>query len=213
MIARSLDDPRAAFLRLCADAGVDPASIPDAAPRGGGVHPARKALSRFRTIRPQRAPNRQRSIERRRHLAASGVMPPALASRFTTGELAVLRIIGDEVKAKGWCDLTFGEIAARAGVCRTTAQNALRAAAREGLLTARERRRAGANSLPNVVRIISREWLAWLTRGPRGAPPGFKILNTTDREVRKKTGEDGMRAREVPSAGSAPPAARPLRRG
>ena len=30
-------------------------------------------------------------------------MPPALASRFTTGQLAVLRIVADEVAAKGAC--------------------------------------------------------------------------------------------------------------
>jgi hypothetical protein len=211
MSARPLPDPRAVLAALCAEAGVDPALIPNAAPNGG-LHPARKALSRFRTIRTQRSPDRQRSIERRRHLAASGVMPPALASRFTTSELAVLRIVGDQVKARGSCDLTLGEIAARAGVCRTTVQNALRQAAVGALITVRERRRRGANSLPNVVRIISREWLAWLTRGPRRAPPGFKMLNTTDREVRKRLTEDGVRAREVPSLGTAQHAARPPRR-
>ena len=49
----------------------------------------------------QRSPDRQRSIERRRRLAASEPLLPQLASRFTTGELAVLRIVGDEVKAHG----------------------------------------------------------------------------------------------------------------
>jgi len=36
-------------------------------------------------------------------LAASGPLPPQLASHFTTGELTVLRIVGDEVKAHGVC--------------------------------------------------------------------------------------------------------------
>src|SRR5215212_6003430 len=40
----------------------------------------------------QRAPKRPVAIARRRHLAASGPMPPSLACRFTVGELAVLRI-------------------------------------------------------------------------------------------------------------------------
>ena len=43
------------------------------------------------------SPDRRASIERRRTLAASGPMPPQLASQFTTGELAVLRLVADEV--------------------------------------------------------------------------------------------------------------------
>ena len=54
-------------------------------------------------------------------------MPPALACRFTVSELAVLRIIGDEVRQHGHC---VGEIAARAGVCRRMVQSAHREAAR-----------------------------------------------------------------------------------
>jgi hypothetical protein len=80
-------------------------------------------------------------------------MPPQLAASFTTSELAVLRIITDEVREHGQCDRTLGEIAARAGVCRATAQNALRHAARLGLLTIEERRRSGRPSLPNVIRM------------------------------------------------------------
>jgi hypothetical protein len=45
----------------------------------------------------QRSPDRQASIERRRRLAASGPLPPVMAARFTVSELAVLRIVGDEV--------------------------------------------------------------------------------------------------------------------
>jgi len=94
-------------------------------------------------------------------------MPPALAARFTVGELAVLRIVGDEVRASGLCGLCIDAIAARAGVCRRTAQNAIRQAARLGLLTIQERRREGQKNLPNIIRVISREWLAWLRLGAR----------------------------------------------
>src|SRR5215204_5784968 len=83
-------------------------------------------------------------------------MPPALAARFTVGELAVLRIVGDEVRASGLCGLCIDAIAARAGVCRRTAQNAIRQAARLGLLTIQERRREGQKNLPNILRVISR---------------------------------------------------------
>jgi hypothetical protein len=68
------------------------------------------------------------SIQRRRSLAASGPMPATLACRFTTGELAVLRIVADAVRDNGQCVKSIPEIAARAGVCRTTAQNAIRQA-------------------------------------------------------------------------------------
>ena len=84
-------------------------------------------------------------------------MPSAIACQFTTGELAVLRIVGDEVAEHGHCDRTLGEKAARAGVCRALARQAIRKAAREELLTVEERPQPGRKSLPNVVRIISRE--------------------------------------------------------
>jgi hypothetical protein len=113
----------------------------------------------------QRPPVRSEAIERRRRLAASGPMPPALAQRFTTGELAVMRIVGDAHLAHGSCVLCLDAIAARAGVSRTLAKNAIRQARRLGLVEVRERRRTGAKSLPNVVTVIDREWLAWMKRG------------------------------------------------
>ena len=81
-----------------------------------GIPPGRPSI--FPPRRPQRAPVRAVAIARRRHLAASGPMPPALAAKFTVCELAVLRIVGDEVSGQGACALTIDEIAARAGVCR-----------------------------------------------------------------------------------------------
>jgi hypothetical protein len=111
------------------------------------------------------SPNRRASIERRRTLASSGPMPPTLACLFTTGELAVLRIVADEARDRKQCRLTLGEISARAGVSVTTARNALRYAAREGLVTIEERRRDKRPNLSNVVRIVSREWTAWIVRG------------------------------------------------
>ena len=67
-----------------------------------------------------------------------------------------------------WARLLLG-----LGVGRTTAQNALRAAAAMGLVTIQERRREGQKNLPNVVRVVSREWRQWLARKGRageGAP-------------------------------------------
>jgi hypothetical protein len=148
-----------------------------------GIPPGR--LSIFPPRRYQRSPDRAASIRRRRLLAASGPMPPSLASNFTVSELAVLRIIADAVVANGQCVKSVAEIAARAGVCRTTTQNAIREAARQGLLVVQERRREGRRNDFNIVRVVSAEWRSWITR--RG---GFKKKNPTDSRLafQRKTG-------------------------
>jgi hypothetical protein len=163
----------------------------------------KNALAAFPARRPQRSPDRQRSIERRRHLAASGPLPPALASAFTTGELAALRIVGDETRTHGVCALHLDAIAARAGVCRTTAQNALREARRRGLVTVQERRRRGQPSATNIVRVISAEWRTWLRLASKVARAdfeaerggGFKKSNTADSRVGEKERERGKPSR------------------
>jgi hypothetical protein len=120
--------------------------------------------SYFPAKHPQRSPDATRSLERRRTLAASGPLPPALACKFTTGELAVLKLVSDEVRTKGTCVLSIPELAARAGVGATKARMALRIAASLGLVTIEERRVPYRPNLTNVVRIISREWLSWIAQ-------------------------------------------------
>jgi hypothetical protein len=160
-----------------------------------GIPPGRPSI--FPPRRLQRAPVRSVAIARRRHLAASGPLPPSIACKFTVGELAALRIVTDEVREKGHCDRTLGEIAARAGIGRTTAQNALRVAATLGLLTVQERRREGQKNLPNIIRIVYREWQLWIKRGgqrngPQGSKGiGFKKTDPTDKESKRKT-ENGI---------------------
>jgi hypothetical protein len=124
-------------------------------------------------------------------------MPPSLACKFTVGELAALRIVSDEVREKGHCDRTLAEIAARAGVCRSIAKNAIRAAAAMGLLTIQERRREGQKNLPNLVRVVSREWQTWIKRGGQAAGfptsktiGGRKIVPTG--KVFKREGKSGI---------------------
>src|SRR4051794_34381509 len=119
-------------------------------------------------------------------------MPPALACKFTVSELAVLRIVGDDVRQHGHCDRCVDEIAARAGVCRRMVQNAIREAARLGLLTVEEGRREGRRNLPNVIRIVSKEWTSWLARGGRSSRPaaepliGVKKITPTDKGYKKQ---------------------------
>ena len=169
--------------------------------------------SLFPPRRLQRAPKRPVAIARRRHLAASGPMPPSLACKFTVGELAVLRIVGDEVRQHGQCDRCVDELAARAGVCRSLVKNAIRTAARLGLVTVEERRREGRRNLPNVVRVVSREWLAWLARGPK--PIGVKKITPTaktDKTGLSRASEPVFAARGQQTPPVVHNAARPRRR-
>jgi DNA-binding CsgD family transcriptional regulator len=128
--------------------------------------------------------DRARSRERRRRLAYSGPMPAHLAQSFTPAEVAVLRIVADEHRDRGACARSVGEIAARAGVCVRTVQNALRHAERLGLVTITDRRRPGARSLTNIVRVVSREWLAWIEHHSKARERqaiGCKTVHPTDK--------------------------------
>src|SRR5690349_12653743 len=79
-------------------------------------------------------PRTPASLERRRRWAASGALPPALASRFTTAENAVLAVVAAEHLRHGACTLTVLHIAALAGVSETTVRNAVREARALGLV-------------------------------------------------------------------------------
>ena len=113
-----------------------------------------------------RSPDRAASLRRRRACAASGAVPSKIAADFTHGELAVMSIVAAEIRRSGSsCSWPLDRIAACAGVCRRTAQIAIRRAAMLGLIRIEERPRAGRRSDTNVVTIISPEWLAWLKLG------------------------------------------------
>src|SRR3954452_14560980 len=96
------------------------------------------------------------------------IKPPALASRLTAAETAVLAVIAAEAVKHGRCTLVLDHIAALAGVCRKTVKNALREAQRHGLVGIEERRLSAWRSAPNVVTITSREWSTWLKMRRRG---------------------------------------------
>jgi hypothetical protein len=118
----------------------------------------------------QRSSDRERSWIRRGRLAASGALPPPLAASLTKCELAYARIVRDECVAHGRCALTLDEIAARAGFERKAAQRAQRRLVELKLITATTRKQSsGWKNLPNVLKIVSREWLTWIARGPHTA--------------------------------------------
>jgi hypothetical protein len=140
--------------------------------------------------RPQRSPDKQKSYERRHRLAFSGPMPHHLAAEFTVSQMAVFRVVGDEHRGRGRCDLTLDEIGARAGCCRKSAQRAMYAAKDARLITIEERRPKGQRKhLPNVVRIVSPEWLTWLAHGRLKAMKTGHLSPTTDNRL-KEDGDD-----------------------
>ncbi|WP_306223781.1 hypothetical protein [Bosea beijingensis] len=173
----ALDDAAAEELSSRIEARRRPLSQNGPAP---GKQP--RPLSIFPPRRPQPSRRSAASLARRRQLVAAGPMPPRLAAHFTSAELAALMIIREEVRLRGTCTSFISEIAARAGVGRTTVQNATRRAAELGLITIQERRRPGQKNLTNVIRIVSQEWLAWIASwkaAKNGALIGFKSANPT----------------------------------
>jgi hypothetical protein len=169
----------------------------------------------------QRSPDRRASIRRRREHAASGPLPPAIAATFTTGQQAVLKVLSDECLAHGACDRSRNELAARAGVSLTVVKQAIRYAESDGRISVLRRPRSGRKHLPNIIRIISAEWLDWLAKSrrktyaigacsrakpdfplPRGAqknPPRSQVLRNSgngpvDNTVKKRNRTGASRA-------------------
>lgn len=135
---------------------------------------------------------RAASLERRRRWAASGALPPTLAVHYTTGELAVLTVIARQVQRTGSCDWPMEKIAALAGVCRSTARNALRRARDLGHLSVLERRIDRWRSDTNVVQILSPEWRQWLRLQAGGG--GHKKLIPTGTSSHSVGSAGGQRA-------------------
>lgn len=191
--AGALDDDGAQALSEFVHAHRTALRGPQAVP---GRVPSRPSI--FPPKRPQRSPDRARSLERRRTLAAAGPLPPALAARFTCGELATLKVVADEVRQRGTCSLCTDAIAARAGVSNSTARNALRAARRLGILTVEERRRQGQRNDTNVIRVTDDAWKAWIAKGGTAKPIGVRNLKATDKGYQ---GNDIRRGQKDPQKG------------
>src|SRR3954469_14170113 len=109
-------------------------------------------------------------------------LPPAIASRFTAAETAVLAVAAAEHVKHGRCTLTIEHIAALAGVGRSTVKRAMREAQGLGFVRIQERRVSAWRNAPNIVTITSREWTAWLRMRSRGVgsrqePPRLQETN------------------------------------
>jgi hypothetical protein len=165
-----------------------------------------RRLSRFLPRRAQHSPDRKASRDRRRVLGGSSALPDNLRHHFTEGQRAVLCVIAGEIKRCGQCDFPIAKIAALAGVCRTTVQNAVHEARRLNLIKVTERPQPGRKNLSNIIEIISREWLAWIKRGPSAASAiGSKTVKTVPPtksidSKRKRLGDESS-----PQNGHGPP--------
>src|SRR4051812_38564415 len=131
--------------------------------------PVRPPQPRLRVGSRPRTPE---SLARRRRWVAGGLLPPALACRFTAAETAVLSVVATEVLKHGRCTLVIEHMAALAGVGRSTVKRALRAAQELGLLRVEERRVSAWRNAPNVVTIVSAEWNGWLRMRRASCPKG-----------------------------------------
>ena len=167
--------------------------------RGPARGPRQLALRIPRSVTYDRA----RSRERRRRLAYSGPMPAHLVQSFAPAEVAVLRIVADEHRDRGGCDRSINEIAARAGVCRRTVQNALCHAERLGLVSITERRRPGARNMTNIIRVVSREWLAWIEHHKAHQRIGCKTVHATDKLGFRESSNEQRTASPMPIAQTA----------
>jgi hypothetical protein len=173
---------------------------------------AGRLSSRFAPRKTPRSPDREASSNRRRMLGGSSALPDKLRQRYTEGNRAVLCIVAGEIKRHGICDLPIDKIAALAGVCRTSVQNALHEARRLRHVKIVERPRPGRKHLPNIVEIVAPEWIAWIKRSPSasaartiGSKP-VKMVSTTKSKYKKKEAQQSSQRTNGsrPATGSEP---------
>ena len=154
-----------------------------------GTRKGKRAIKRvystriFKQRKYQTSPDRSQSWKRKRRIGARSIsMPHQICELFTEGERASLNIVANVIKENGICNWPLDKIAAIAGVCRRTVQNALSMAKETGLLTVQLRPVKGRKNLPNLIRIVSKQWLKWLRKSSSSfnlAIIGCKTLHPT----------------------------------
>lgn len=150
------------------------------------------------TSRQGSRPRSSESMERRRRWTASGWLPPQLACRFTMGEAAALAVVAHQVAQHSQCAMPAEKIAAIAGVSLTTARNAIRQAKALGLITVILRPDRPFRNLPNLIRIASPEWQAWLSL--RRSSPVKSVRPPEYHSSQSKEGRAGIKPDSRPDA-------------
>jgi hypothetical protein len=137
--------------------------------------PQPRPVGRFPRMPRQRSPDRAASIERRKTLAATWALPPTMAAKLTPCEQAYCRLLADDFATKGYTDVSHAAMAARVGCCVETIQRAQTTLRALGWVTVEHRPVPGRKHLPNVIRVVSPEWQAWIENGPRRKPDPWKV--------------------------------------
>lgn len=129
-------------------------------------HATKSALRRLvKRVRPRPTPEkRAMEVARRRKWGGSGSIPADIRGLYTEAERAALSVIAERCKERGFCDLCLDEIAAIAGIGRTSVQNAIRKARSLAHLWVRERPQASGKNLTNILKILCKTWKAWILR-------------------------------------------------
>ncbi|CAN7142823.1 hypothetical protein [Rhizobium sp. LjRoot254] len=161
-----------------------------------------KMAAAFTKPRMRRQIDVTQERQRRRKWGGSSIMPHDLRHFYTEGERAVLGVIAEQVKRKGFCDLCLDKIAEMSGVRRTTVQNAIRKArsGERAHISVQLRPRSGQKNLTNIIRIISSAWMRWLKRSI-----GFKSLNPSERLIESSLSEGVARFKKAPAKEQAEP--------
>ena len=99
--------------------------------------------------------------QRRRYAAVYALPPRSKAIPFLgTGQLAVARCIGEQVKRQGFCRLTYDEFYDLGGVDGSSVRSTIKKCEKLGMIAV-ERERP---SRVATITIVDKEWLRWLNR-------------------------------------------------
>lgn len=138
---------------------------------------------------------RDNAIKKRRMWSTGGALPSGLRSKFTPGETAVAGVIRAEVQRKGRCTLPYKSIAKAAGLRSTTVvKRFIRQAKKHHLVRVEERFGDRGLNRPNVITIISEEWLSWISYQSLARQGGTNV--PTDQSPRREREKHGPMVRE-----------------
>jgi hypothetical protein len=156
------------------------------------------ATFRRRSIFPPRrhiaSPERAKSRLRRRRQGLSRSMPDQMAERYSEALRSVAHVIAEQHLLRGHCALPNDQIAALAGVCRSTVRNHRKESVERREIHVIERPVRGRPHDTNIIRIVDPAWLRWLKKRAKMARgvgcKGFIPLSPTKERYLKPERSD-----------------------